>query len=39
VLTQIAAEDPSLVVRFNHRLLELVEATLMSQCRMERLVG
>ena len=36
VLTQIAAEDPGAAARFNDRLLELVETTLVSQPQMGR---
>ena len=36
VLTQIAAEDSGAASRFNDRLLELVETTLVSQPQMGR---
>lgn len=36
VLTQIAAEDPNAAGRFNDRLLELLETTLVTQPQMGR---
>ncbi|WP_209425057.1 type II toxin-antitoxin system RelE/ParE family toxin [Pararhodobacter sp. SW119] len=36
VLAEIAAEDPAAASRFNDRLLELIETTLVTQPRMGR---